>query len=72
MNRLETINEIKRAVIEGHDVRCMGGGYKVIQNSANHEDYLIIFESTGYCIGLHGRAGTEYETQLNGRGFYYE
>ena len=66
---LETIEDIKRAVDRGHDVRCNGGSYRVLKDSIGQ--YLIQFlpERDNY-VGLHGRAGTKYADHLNGQQFY--
>jgi hypothetical protein len=63
------VQEIKDLVDAGIDVRCNGGGYQVIKDSAGQ--YLICYGPTGDCVGLHGLIGTPYENRLNGSGFYF-
>jgi len=69
-HELATIPEIKAAMNAGHDVRAGGGGYYVTRDKIGQ--YLIKFEGSSYCVGLHGMPETEYADQLNGSGFYYE
>jgi len=69
-HELHTVSAIKRAVDNGHDVRCMGGGYHVIKDSIGQ--YLIHFPPNNYCIGLTGMEGTKSAHKLNGRDFYIE
>lgn len=64
-----TIEQIKAAVDAGHDVRCSGGGYRVLSQG---DTYYIYYEPTNYMIGLHGQQGTQYAEQLNGSDFYYD
>ncbi len=66
---LETPEEIIAAVDAGHDVRCMGGGYKVVHGAAG---YMIVCEANNDTIALTGLPGTKYENVLNGDGFFYE
>ena len=67
-NTLFSIADIKAAVDAGKDVRCGSDSYKVIRDSIGQ--YLIVCSFNDYCIGLHGREGTEYADKLNGRDFY--
>jgi len=64
------IKEIKEAVDAGKVVRCDRGGYTVIKDSGN--TYQIKHEGSDYCIGLHGKPGTQHENRLNGTGFYID
>lgn len=67
MALLNTIQEIKTAVDAGKTVYADSEAYTVIKDSLGQ--YLIKFHS-GSVIGLHGQAGTQYETTLNGHQFY--
>ncbi len=64
---LLSIDAIKAAVDAGQDVRCDGGGYRVIKDGKGQ---YLIKNADSYCIGLHGQPGTEYADRLNGTGFY--
>ena len=68
MTKLLTIAEIKQAVDNGEHVKCDTDSYTVYKDRIGQ--YLIRFDYSDYCIGLHGRPGTEYETSLNGTTFY--
>lgn len=68
MRPLRTIQEIKDAVDAGETVKCDNGNYSVIKDSIGQ--YLITFDHSDYCIGLHGKKGTQYENQLNGTRFF--
>jgi hypothetical protein len=65
---LTTIPEIKAAIDAGRPVKCDSEAYDVIKDRLGQ--YLIICRSNGYCIGLHGQEGTQYENVLNGTKFY--
>ena len=67
---LTTIAEIKNAVNKGRKVYCGNSAYQVIKD--NIGQWLIKCSLNGYCIGLHGQEGTQYENQLNGENFYTE
>jgi len=67
---LTTIAEIKNAVNKGRRVYCGNSAYQVIKD--NIGQWLIKCSLNGYCIGLHGQEGTQYENQLNGEHFYTE
>ena len=64
MKMLETIEDIKQAVDDGRTVKCDNGHYTVIKDSIGQ--YLITYDHSDYCIGLHGMEGTEFERHLNG------
>ena len=70
MKKLETIAEIKTAIDAGLTVKCDNGNYTAFKDSIGQ--YLIRFDYSDYCIGLHGMAGTEYENSLNGKNFYVD
>ena len=70
MRTLTTIQDIKQAVDNGHNVRCDGGGYYVIKDKIGQ--YLIRFEGNNFCIGLTGMADTQSANKLNGSGFYIQ
>jgi hypothetical protein len=67
---LESIAEIKNAVNKGRKVYCGNSAYLVIKDKVGQ--WLIKCSLNGYCIGLHGQVGTDYENQLNGENFYTE
>jgi hypothetical protein len=60
------IDLIKSFVDQGATVYAASDAYKVIKA----KEYLIKCSFNGYCVGLHGRAGTKYATSLNGTSFY--
>lgn len=64
-----TPQQIKTAVDAGHTVLCDNGNYQVLHGKAG---YYIICLTNGYCTGLHGQEGTQYEHELNGRTFWIE
>ena len=66
--KLYSIEGIKNAVDSGKTVKCGGGGYTVIKDSLGK--YLIKYDASSYCIGLHGADGTKYASELNGSDFY--
>jgi hypothetical protein len=73
MNALSTktltdINDIKKMVDEGKTVYSSNEAYQVIKDSKGQ--YMIKCTLNGYCIGLHGAVGSEYENKLNGTNFY--
>jgi|688.fasta_scaffold2046657_1 hypothetical protein len=68
---LNSIEEIKKAVDDGHDVYC-GSDLYVVKRDLIHKDFRITCTLNSYQIGLHGMEGTEYENKLNSSGpFYY-
>jgi hypothetical protein len=59
-----TIEEIKRAVDAGKKVKWSNGLYDVVKSQFG--EYLIVCRPNGSTIGLHGKAGTDRESHLNG------
>lgn len=45
-----TLQEIKKAIADGKRVFWVNEGYEVIRDRIGQ--YLIVYEPTGYCIGL--------------------
>jgi hypothetical protein len=66
--QLITIKDIKAAVDKGKTVYSDSEAYKVIKDSKGQ--YMIKCTLNGYCIGLHGAVGSQYEDKLNGTKFY--
>jgi hypothetical protein len=54
-----SIKEIKSALDEGKKVVSESGVYEIKKDRIGQ--YLINCPSNGYCIGLHGMEGTEFE-----------
>lgn len=67
---LHTVQEIRKAVDEGKTVYSGNEAYTVQKNKFGN--YNIICSLNGYCIGLSGLEGTQYENKLNGTNFYYK
>jgi len=67
---LTTVQEIKKAVDEGKTVYMENEAYQVIKDKIGQ--YMIKCTLNGYCIGLHGAVGSQYEDKLNGTNFYYK
>lgn len=65
---LYTIQKIKKAVDEG---KLVYSGENGIVKKNKFGKYIIC-SLNGYCIGLHGLEGTQYENKLNGTNFYYK
>ena len=59
-----TITEIKAAVDAGLSVKWETDNYDVCKSE--HGEYLIVCQTNGSTVGLHGLEGTEYEHDLNG------
>ena len=59
-----TIEEIKRAVDAGEKVKWANDLYDVVKSKWG--EYLIVCRPNGSTIGLHGKAGTDRESHLNG------
>lgn len=59
-----TITDIKAAVDAGHSVKWASAIYDVCKS--NSGEYLIVCQTNGSTVGLHGLEGTEYEHDLNG------
>jgi len=70
MKELNTIEEIKAAADAGTKVYAGSRAYQVVKDRIGQ--YLIVCDATGYCIGLHGREGTQYENKLNAQGFFHD
>lgn len=66
MKTLNTIPEIKEAVDNGLKVYADTLRYEVIKDK--NGEYLI--KCGSYCVGLTGKAGTEWENKLNGTNFF--
>lgn len=58
------IEEIKRAVDAGESVKWANDLYDVVKSKFG--EYLIVCQPNGHTIGLHGKAGTDRESHLNG------
>lgn len=67
---LHTAQEIKKAVDEGKTVYSGNEAYTVVKDKLGQ--YLIKCSLNGYCVGLSGQEGTQYENKLNGTNFYYK
>ena len=68
---LYSIDDIKSAVDHGMTVYCDSENYQVIKHKTA-DSYLIKYYGNDYCIGLHGKSGTEYADKLNGSKFWFE
>lgn len=68
IKELTIIDDIKSAVDKGETVYSDNEAYKVIKDSKGQ--YMIKCTLNGYCIGLHGAVGSQYEDKLNGTNFY--
>lgn len=65
------LREVRAILAQGFRV-YEGASYRVINNplhrgteDCDEPEFLIVSRSNSYTIGLTGRAGTEYEHQLN-------
>ena len=57
-----TLEQIKKAVDDGHRVYLYDNAYEVIKDNTK---YLIRCLLNNNCIGLHGRVGTKFEHVAN-------
>ena len=67
--KLDTIEEIKKAVDEGKTVFADTKAYQVIKNK---ENYYIVCAFNNSTVGLHGLENTKYADKLNGKAFWTE
>lgn len=68
--KITTIEEIKKAVDSGLDVRCDNNRYVVLGHKPTGRYYIVDKYNASYSIGLHGKPGTDFENVLNGTHFY--
>lgn len=67
--KLNTVEEIKKAVDAGKTVFADTKAYRVIKNKQN---YYIVCSFNQYTVGLHGLEDTPYANKLNGTSFWTE